>query len=85
MVAASGVNPYAKKAGVNPYAKKAAAPAPAEEPAAVAAAPAAAPAPAGGSSEREEALEAEVKTLKTKLATKEIEIARLKKALAAFA
>jgi len=85
VVAASGVNPYAKKAGVNPYAKKAAAPAPAEEPAAVAAAPAAAPAPAGGSSEREEALEAEVKTLKTKLATKEIEIARLKKALAAFA
>jgi hypothetical protein len=68
-------------AGVNPYAKKAApAPAPAPAPEAPAAEAAAAPAAAGGGACCDSA--AEVKALKTKLATKEIEIARLKKEIA---
>jgi len=92
---AARVNPYATKkaaSGVNPYAKTAAAPDP--EPAPVAAAPAPAAvapkSPAAGEppTSVEELTEAwhahkgEIKAFKTKLATKEIEIARLKKEIA---
>lgn len=74
-------NPYAKKAAGNPYAKKA------EE-------PAAAPSGGGGGdgiptdveglTEAYHAHVKEIKTAKTKLATKEIEIARLKKEIASL-